>query len=59
MQIYLTHPDHGTHIAYSDQEVERCKANGWVLRKDSSEIQEPRQKRKYTRRAQVTDDNGN
>ena len=28
--IYLYHKDHGVHIAYTEQEVERCKLNGWV-----------------------------
>lgn len=32
MLVYLTHPQHGTHIAYDQSEVDRCKANGWVLR---------------------------
>ena len=32
MLVYLVHPKHGTHIAYSPLEVEKCKANGWVER---------------------------
>lgn len=28
--ILMTHPDHGQHIAYSEQEVQSCRANGWV-----------------------------
>lgn len=31
MTTYLTHPEHGTHLAYDDGEVERCKKNGWVV----------------------------
>ena len=30
MIIALTHPNHGTHIAYSEQEAISCEANGWV-----------------------------
>lgn len=30
MIVYLYHKDHGVHIAYTEQEVERCKLNGWV-----------------------------
>lgn len=35
MIVYMTHPQHGTHIAYSDDEVSRCKANGWSVRVDA------------------------
>lgn len=56
MAVYMTHPDHGTHIAYSEVEVETCKKNGWSLRdepKDSLKESAPevKVKRKYTRRA--------
>lgn len=30
MEIYLRHKDHGIHIAYSENEAEKCEANGWV-----------------------------
>lgn len=30
--IYMVHPEHGTHIAYDEEEVARCKENGWRLR---------------------------
>ena len=29
MEIYMTHPEHGTHIAYSDREVAECAKSGW------------------------------
>ena len=29
MPIYLTHPEHGTHICYNSYEVEQCEKNGW------------------------------
>jgi hypothetical protein len=29
MLVYLTHPDHGTHICYTLYEVEQCEKNGW------------------------------
>jgi hypothetical protein len=32
--IYLYHKDHGVHIAYTEQEVERCKLNGWVEKQE-------------------------
>lgn len=32
MLVYMTHPNHGTHIAYSQSEVDTCKANGWKVR---------------------------
>lgn len=32
MIYYLTHPQHGSHVAYSEDEVARCKASGWVER---------------------------
>lgn len=35
--IYLYHKDHGVHIAYTEQEVERCKLNGWVEKKPEEE----------------------
>lgn len=30
--IFLEHPQHGTHIAYSDIEVAACEKNGWKRR---------------------------
>ena len=62
MPTYLTHPEHGTHIAYSEMEIENCKQNGWSVygseppRKAIKEpppeiLGVPRQKRKYTKRA--------
>ncbi len=30
--IFLEHPVHGTHIAYTNQEVEQCEKNGWKRR---------------------------
>ena len=32
MMTFLTHPLHGTHIAYTDQEIALCKKNGWTER---------------------------
>lgn len=43
--IFLTHPQHGTHIAYTDLDVALCEKSGWkkmdapVAEPDS--IQEP------------------
>lgn len=28
--FYLTHPEHGTHICYTPEDVEAHKAIGWV-----------------------------
>ena len=38
MAIYLVHPGHGTHIAYTSQEVADCLANGWKLRDEPKSI---------------------
>lgn len=35
--VYLTHPNHGTHIAYTQQEVESCLKAGWTIRQDKPE----------------------
>ena len=32
MLTYLTHPLHGTHIAYTEQEIAQCEKNGWTKR---------------------------
>lgn len=32
MMTFLTHPEHGTHIAYTDSEVALCQKNGWTVR---------------------------
>lgn len=37
MIVYLYHKDHGVHVAYSDDEVTRCKLNGWVEKKPEVE----------------------
>lgn len=31
---YLDHKDHGTHICYSETDIEGLKKNGWVLREE-------------------------
>lgn len=31
MPIYMKHPDHGTHIVYSEQEADACRKHGWYL----------------------------
>lgn len=33
MIVYMEHPMHGTHIAYSSDEVAACEANGWKVRR--------------------------
>lgn len=43
--IYLTHPKHGVHVAYSADEVKRCEANGWTLRQEPPAVAEPERKR--------------
>lgn len=30
MMVALTHPMHGTHIAYSSAEINACKEAGWT-----------------------------
>ncbi len=39
--IYLTHPGHGTHIAYTSQEVADCLANGWKIREEPKPVPPP------------------
>lgn len=59
MATYMTHPDHGTHIAYSEAEIETCKQHGWSLRdepKEAPKESEVKAKRKYTRK--VKNDHG-
>lgn len=51
MLIYMTHPKHGIHIAYSDQEVEYNKKNGWKVfgethpnEVQTNEVQKPKKR---------------
>lgn len=32
--VYLTHPNHGTHIAYTNLEVEECIKAGWTIKEE-------------------------
>jgi hypothetical protein len=36
MITYLTHPQHGVHVAYTDFEVADCIKNGWSVRGENS-----------------------
>lgn len=47
---YMTHPEHGVHIAYSQDEVERCKAHGWKERPNEGVNKEPAPKAKRGRK---------
>ena len=58
MVVYMTHPRHGTHIAYSDAEGETCKKNGWSLREDSKENAKEEPKREILMLKKVKNDNG-
>lgn len=59
MITYMTHPDHGTHIAYSKAEVERCESNGWSVRCDKKEPEHVKPERPVlSLRKKVTHDNG-
>lgn len=35
---YLVHPQHGVHVAYSEDEVARCRPHGWVPREEKGEV---------------------
>lgn len=35
MLVYMTHPDHGTHIVYSPAEMKHCQKHGWKVYGDS------------------------
>lgn len=59
MPTYLTHSEHGTHIAYLQTEVDACLKNGWKVREeDAPALDTPHQeptgvavaKRKYARK---------
>lgn len=39
MLVYLKHEKHGTHIAYDEEEVKRCEANGWKLKDESKDLE--------------------
>jgi hypothetical protein len=39
MLIYMTHPNHGTHIAYSQGEIDDCLKNGWKVREEKPVIE--------------------
>lgn len=36
---YLDHPEHGTHVCYSESDVKIAEKNGWILRKDEPVIE--------------------
>lgn len=38
MLVYMKHPQHGVHLAYTDDEIKACEANGWV-RRDAQAVQ--------------------
>ena len=37
MIAYLDPPQHGAHVAYNEDEVARCLADGWALRTTSAQ----------------------
>lgn len=37
MVVYLTHQQHGVHVAYSQQNVDECLKNGWQLKAEQVE----------------------
>jgi len=41
---YLDHPEHGTHVCYSESDVKIAEKNGWILRKDEPVIVEKEEK---------------
>lgn len=60
MPTYLTHSEHGTHIAYLQAEVDACLKNGWKVREEDAPAPKPPHegaagvavaKRKYVRKA--------
>lgn len=54
MVTYMTHPEHGTHIAYSDVEIETCKNNGWSVRDEPKEAPKESPKRETLGLKKVT-----
>lgn len=48
MPFYMDHPEHGTHICYTPEDVSNHEKIGWVLRDDKPKpapIQEPEKRR--------------
>lgn len=43
MLVYLNHPKHGIHIAYSQAEVDECLANGWHLKPEKKQEPQPQE----------------
>lgn len=39
MLVYLEHPQHGVHIAYSQSEVDECYKNGWKIKKEPAKTE--------------------
>ena len=37
MLFYMTHPQHGVHIALDEDEAKTCEKNGWIRRKDAAD----------------------
>lgn len=45
MLVYLTHPQHGTHVAYTHDEVERLtRLYGWKVKEPEAPNPEPEPK---------------
>ena len=48
MLVYMIHPNHGTHIAYTPQEVEDCLKNGWTFKdapkENTQETEKPKKR---------------
>jgi hypothetical protein len=38
MPYYLTHPEHGTHICYTPEDVEAHKRIGWVPMEENKQL---------------------
>ena len=43
MNIYLSHPVHGTKVAFLEQEAEADEANGWSRYTPGEPVEEPEQ----------------
>lgn len=41
MPHYLKHPEHGVHIAYTPEEVDACRLNGWTPIEEEKPVPAP------------------
>ncbi len=38
MAIFITHPEHGQHVVYTNDELKRHEAKGWKVREEPKPV---------------------